>query len=151
MSVDDVTSCGGGASLSPLIAAVSADRHSRSVDSGLVTDVDPPQRTVTAVSGGVTVGSCDSGLSQRVELDSQQCDVHGTDQLVTDRDTRQYDCDRRVTLTTNRQSWLLRLFESRLFDMSIAIQYLFNSKETGVQAYIGESVLLTVTVVCQLI
>ena len=37
-----------------------------------------------------------------------------------------------------RQSWLLRLFESKLFDMSIAISYLFNSKEPGVQTYLGE-------------
>ena len=37
-----------------------------------------------------------------------------------------------------RQSWLLRLFESKLFDMSIAISYLFNSKEPGVQSYLGK-------------
>ena len=37
-----------------------------------------------------------------------------------------------------KQSWLLRLFESKLFDMSIAITYLFNSKEPGVQTYIGK-------------
>lgn len=36
-----------------------------------------------------------------------------------------------------RQSWLLRLFESKLFDMSIAISYLYNSKEPGVQTYLG--------------
>lgn len=30
-----------------------------------------------------------------------------------------------------KQSWLLRLFESKLFDMTIAITYLFNSKEIG--------------------
>ena len=30
-----------------------------------------------------------------------------------------------------KQTWLLRLFESKLFDMSIAITYLYNSKETG--------------------
>uniref|UniRef100_A0A8C9DC42 Phosphatidylinositol 4-kinase beta n=1 Tax=Panthera leo TaxID=9689 RepID=A0A8C9DC42_PANLE len=36
-----------------------------------------------------------------------------------------------------RQSWLLRLFESKLFDISMAISYLYNSKEPGVQAYIG--------------
>lgn len=36
-----------------------------------------------------------------------------------------------------KQSWLLRLFESKLFDMSIAISYLFNSKEPGVQTYLG--------------
>nr|4WAE_A Chain A, Phosphatidylinositol 4-kinase beta,Phosphatidylinositol 4-kinase beta [Homo sapiens]4WAG_A Chain A, Phosphatidylinositol 4-kinase beta,Phosphatidylinositol 4-kinase beta [Homo sapiens]5FBL_A Chain A, Phosphatidylinositol 4-kinase beta,Phosphatidylinositol 4-kinase beta [Homo sapiens]5FBQ_A Chain A, Phosphatidylinositol 4-kinase beta,Phosphatidylinositol 4-kinase beta [Homo sapiens]5FBR_A Chain A, Phosphatidylinositol 4-kinase beta,Phosphatidylinositol 4-kinase beta [Homo sapiens]5F len=34
-------------------------------------------------------------------------------------------------------SWLLRLFESKLFDISMAISYLYNSKEPGVQAYIG--------------
>ena len=38
---------------------------------------------------------------------------------------------------SSQSSWLLRLFESKLFDMSIAIQYLFNSKEPGVQSYIG--------------
>ena len=37
-----------------------------------------------------------------------------------------------------QKSWLLRLFESKLFDMSIAVNYLFNSKEPGVQMYIGE-------------
>ncbi|XP_055872445.1 phosphatidylinositol 4-kinase beta-like isoform X2 [Biomphalaria glabrata] len=36
-----------------------------------------------------------------------------------------------------RQSWLLRLFESKMFDMNIAITYLYNSKEPGVQTYIG--------------
>ncbi|GAB6028268.1 Phosphatidylinositol 4-kinase beta [Chamberlinius hualienensis] len=36
-----------------------------------------------------------------------------------------------------KESWLLRLFESKLFDMSIAIMYLFNSKEPGVQTYLG--------------
>jgi phosphatidylinositol 4-kinase len=36
-----------------------------------------------------------------------------------------------------KESWLLRLFESKLFDMSIAITYLFKSKETGVLSYIG--------------
>lgn len=37
-----------------------------------------------------------------------------------------------------QSSWLLRLFESKMFDMSIAISYLFNSKEPGVQTYLGE-------------
>lgn len=35
------------------------------------------------------------------------------------------------------KSFLLRLFESTLFDMSMAITYLFSSKELGVQSYIG--------------
>ena len=35
-----------------------------------------------------------------------------------------------------KESWLLRLFESKLFDMSIAITYLIRSKEIGVLSYI---------------
>ena len=36
------------------------------------------------------------------------------------------------------QSWLLRLFESKMFDASMAVHYLFNSKEPGVLSYLGE-------------
>ncbi|XP_012318114.1 phosphatidylinositol 4-kinase beta isoform X5 [Aotus nancymaae] len=44
---------------------------------------------------------------------------------------------RRQQNNSAKQSWLLRLFESKLFDISMAISYLYNSKEPGVQAYIG--------------
>ncbi|XP_077384358.1 phosphatidylinositol 4-kinase beta isoform X2 [Festucalex cinctus] len=44
---------------------------------------------------------------------------------------------RRPRPNPSKQSWLLRLFESKLFDVSMAISYLHNSKEPGVQAYIG--------------
>uniref|UniRef100_A0A673ZX72 Phosphatidylinositol 4-kinase beta n=1 Tax=Salmo trutta TaxID=8032 RepID=A0A673ZX72_SALTR len=37
----------------------------------------------------------------------------------------------------SKQSLLLRLFESKLFDVSMAMSYLYKSKEPGVQAYIG--------------
>lgn len=40
--------------------------------------------------------------------------------------------------TQRGKGFLLRLFESKHFDMSMAITYLFNSKEPGVQSYIGE-------------
>lgn len=36
----------------------------------------------------------------------------------------------------SQTSWLLRFFESKHFDMSIAISYLFNTKEPGVQTYL---------------
>lgn len=45
---------------------------------------------------------------------------------------------RHDSTSKSKQSWLLRLFESKLFDMSLAITYLFNSKEQGVQVYIGK-------------
>ena len=35
-----------------------------------------------------------------------------------------------------KNSWLLRLFESTFFDMSIALGYLYNSKSPTVQAYL---------------
>ncbi len=40
-------------------------------------------------------------------------------------------------VTAGNKSWLLRLFESKLFDASMAMAYLFNSKEPGVLGYIG--------------
>lgn len=39
--------------------------------------------------------------------------------------------------TSKNKDFLLRLFESKLFDMSMAISYLFNSKEPGVQSYLA--------------
>lgn len=45
--------------------------------------------------------------------------------------------DTQPTQTNSAKGFLLRLFESKLFDMSMAITYLFNSKEPGVQSYIG--------------
>lgn len=43
----------------------------------------------------------------------------------------------------NSSCLLLRLFESKLFDMSLAISYLFKSKETGVQAYLGNKLFVS--------
>ena len=37
---------------------------------------------------------------------------------------------------------LLRLFESTHFDTSMAIMYLFNSKEPGVQSYLGNCLMI---------
>ncbi|KAM9806727.1 phosphatidylinositol 4-kinase beta isoform X1 [Syngnathus typhle] len=54
-----------------------------------------------------------------------------------DEDGRAEGGRRRRRPNPSKQSWLLRLFESKLFDVSMAISYLHNSKEPGVQAYIG--------------
>lgn len=42
--------------------------------------------------------------------------------------------------------WLMRLFQSSLFDMSIAIGYLFNSKDSAVQSYLGSRLFVSVVV-----
>lgn len=44
----------------------------------------------------------------------------------------------------NSSCLLLRLFESKLFEMSIAMSYLFKSKESGVQAYLGNKLFVSV-------
>jgi phosphatidylinositol 4-kinase B len=41
-----------------------------------------------------------------------------------------------TTPAASTSSWLLRFFESKHFDMSICISYLFNTKEPGVQTYL---------------
>ena len=47
-------------------------------------------------------------------------------------------------LPAEQGSWLLRLFESKLFDMPIAISYMFNSKEGGVLAYLGNKLFVSI-------
>ena len=54
------------------------------------------------------------------------------------------DCS---SLPPQNGSWLLRLFESKLFNMPIAISYLFNSKENGVLAYLGNKLFVSVIIV----
>lgn len=51
--------------------------------------------------------------------------------LVLDNETKI------MRAASKKQSLLLRLFESSVFNMSIAVQYLFNSKESGVLTYLG--------------
>jgi hypothetical protein len=46
----------------------------------------------------------------------------------------------------NSSCLLLRLFESKLFDMSIAMSYLFKSKECGVQTYLGNKLFVSICV-----
>lgn len=74
-----------------------------------------------------------SNVASNYEL-SKGCNVR------TGKSMQQDCCNQKKDHQFNppaKESWLLRLFESKLFDMSIAITYLFNSKEAGVQAYIG--------------
>ena len=42
--------------------------------------------------------------------------------------------------------WLMRLFQSNLFDMSIAIGYLFNAKEPDVRAYLCQKLFVSPSV-----
>ncbi|XP_075700786.1 phosphatidylinositol 4-kinase beta isoform X2 [Rhinoderma darwinii] len=62
--------------------------------------------------------------------------IYEEDEMVTDINSVK-NARRRQKNNSAKQSWLLRLFECKLFDISMAISYLYNSKEPGVQAYIG--------------
>ncbi|OXU19336.1 hypothetical protein TSAR_004804 [Trichomalopsis sarcophagae] len=62
----------------------------------------------------------------------------GTGQPETETVKRQPTVQRQETAQPKpTEGCLLRLFESQVFDMSMAISYLFNSKEPGVQSYLG--------------
>ncbi|XP_043936408.1 phosphatidylinositol 4-kinase beta-like isoform X2 [Protopterus annectens] len=76
-----------------------------------------------AMSAGVEISS---GMPANIEEEEPIMDLN------TVKTAR-----RRQKNNSAKQSWLLRLFESKLFDISMAISYLYKSKEPGVQAYIG--------------
>ncbi|XP_014262636.1 phosphatidylinositol 4-kinase beta isoform X2 [Cimex lectularius] len=135
-------------------------QRNRSLDSALqqIPEVDvTPSPEVE-----VHPGSDDSGIicgSERTESTSthhseESLDI-GNESKEADKDESEDlngsgDCDRscsnektELSLSPPRNTakgFLLRLFESKLFDMSMAITYLFNSKEPGVQSYIGNKV-----------
>lgn len=69
------------------------------------------------------------------------CGTTATQQQEAETVKKQPDVIRRQQQETKQpkpsEGCLLRLFESQIFDMSMAISYLFNSKEPGVQSYLG--------------
>ncbi|XP_075466147.1 phosphatidylinositol 4-kinase beta [Ascaphus truei] len=89
----------------------------------------------------------DSDVGDGTELPNGDLDVQPsppvTSSRISEEDESLMDINsvknarRRQKNNSAKQSWLLRLFECKLFDISMAISYLYNSKEPGVQAYIG--------------
>uniref|UniRef100_A0A8C8JRF1 Phosphatidylinositol 4-kinase beta n=1 Tax=Oncorhynchus tshawytscha TaxID=74940 RepID=A0A8C8JRF1_ONCTS len=86
-------------------------------------------------------------LLKKCPLSQQPCDTGS----IKEEEEEKRDPPRQITQTcpqsqqqngdqssaAAKQSLLLRLFESKLFDVSMAMSYLYKSKEPGVQAYIG--------------
>ncbi|XP_023403090.1 phosphatidylinositol 4-kinase beta isoform X4 [Loxodonta africana] len=103
---------------------------------------------VKLLHGGVAVSSRGTPL-ELVNGDGVDSEIHCLDETPTQ--IREEEDEMGATMASGtakgsrrrrqnnsaKQSWLLRLFESKLFDISMAISYLYNSKEPGVQAYIG--------------
>lgn len=91
--------------------------------------------------------ACEEVLEKVKQLhgvpNGQSCQIRCLDEVPASRIREEEEESSGSARTARRrqhqakQSWLLRLFESKLFDISMAISYLYNSKEPGVQAYIG--------------
>ncbi|KAG8248820.1 Phosphatidylinositol 4-kinase beta [Homalodisca vitripennis] len=85
-----------------------------------------------------SLGSDDSGIICGSERTGS---THQSDEsLDSENQPTQPSTPAQSPQSNTAKGFLLRLFESKLFDMSMAITYLFNSKEPGVQSYIGNKV-----------
>ena len=87
-----------------------------------------------------------NGDASHTELDSQMAESEmqqRTRNLRKDLRLDLVETNSDTSLPPPKSSWLLRLFESKLFDMSIAIAYLFNSKEPGVLTYLGNKLFVS--------
>lgn len=132
--------------------SVNSSHHhrNRSLDSALQripeVDVTPsPECDITPAPPPLPLpnpselGSDDSGIncgSERTGSSAHQSDESlDSDQLLSEPSPPISSSH-----TETAKGFLLRLFECKLFDMSMAITYLFNSKEPGVQSYIGNKV-----------
>ena len=96
-------------------------------------------------NGKVVAATTKPGNILRVQSDVDISD-NNNESGITDKHHHHQDAggagellhsDTAPTTTLPKQSWLLRLFQSTLFDSSMSMTYLFNSKEPGVLEYIG--------------
>ena len=87
--------------------------------------------------------SCKLDESMDVEVRGDSVATLPTD---TNNESPEYN-DSRNQLTHPKNYWLMRLFQSHLFDMSIAIGYLFKSKDHDVQSYLGNKLFVSVTII----
>ena len=77
--------------------------------------------------------------------ESSELDSHGSGRTTPDSGAMLMDSYLLNSPVPQPQNfWLMRLFQSKLFDMSIAIGYLFNSKEADVQAYLGNKLFVSI-------
>lgn len=89
-------------------------------------------------TGGDACAITNSGSSDNSAVLSSTSSTSGGASVVTNTGS---SSNSGSVITKNKldekQSLLLRLFESKLFDMSMAVSYLYKCKEPGVQQYIG--------------
>ncbi|XP_050409200.1 phosphatidylinositol 4-kinase beta [Patella vulgata] len=114
------------------------------VDVAMATDIECCVNGGENVEGvGMDVVSMETNKTDKLDPKSLQLNLHhvGKNVHISTCDSKsakeRSQMLKKTKVPPPKQSWLLRLFESKLFDMSIAISYLFNSKEPGVQSYLG--------------
>lgn len=113
-------------------------------------DLQPIERIVPVNNNpneDLEAHSLHNGDSSHTEIDSQTTDSEMQQRARNIRKDLRLDLaetNSDASLPPPKSSWLLRLFESKLFDMSIAIAYLFNSKEPGVLTYLGNKLFVSI-------
>lgn len=100
--------------------------------------------------GGVTTGELKKATEDNGDEEEEECELTESSMLC-----REGEEGRRTPPRTGDHAqfsspvpqpqnfWLMRLFQSKLFDMSIAIGYFFKSKEADVQAYLGNKLFVS--------
>ncbi|XP_077363976.1 phosphatidylinositol 4-kinase beta-like isoform X2 [Festucalex cinctus] len=112
----------------------SASLSSDAPDPALATPppLDRDDGEIQVIDAEVALKAC-----QEVLLKVQMQTQNGAIREEEDDEDRRADARDPSSPASDGSSWLLRLFQSKLFDASMAVAYLFKSKEPGVQAYIG--------------
>lgn len=95
---------------------------------------DDQERLKSSVESSRRVANATESIKENPEI-SQSC-VEDEDSIEAEQGA--------VHLPKN--FWLMRLFQSSLFDMYIAIGYLFNSKDLTVQSYLGSRLFVSALV-----
>lgn len=114
------------------------------LESSIETPKTPTTDLLNGVSSTITANIAVSipGTSANVSCNSNYVSCSGEDESRTVEEVSSTTNDEVKSAPPSTQvakpkSWLLRFFESQVFNMSYAIGYLFTSKEPGVQQYIG--------------
>lgn len=98
-------------------------------DSGILCGSDAATEATRVSRESLDSGmdTCD-GYEAAAKAELEECSCEDSD----DKTVKEEEC-----ATSKPSTGLLRLLESKVFDVSMAIHYLFKSKEPGVQSYIA--------------
>ncbi|XP_018577631.1 phosphatidylinositol 4-kinase beta, partial [Anoplophora glabripennis] len=107
-------------------------------DSGILcgSDSGSSDSNTTRESSVEYLGQNNESRESLDNLDKPECEKADADDVDQDASDRTKVCDQSDSATAPKSTGMLRLLESKVFDVSMAMHYLFNSKEPGVLCYI---------------